>query len=208
MKDIKFSNCGKHLVVADWDSDFPEILSLEERSEYRQAKDWMTNEEKQNHSFEQTLLPTKPAGGFRTEGALVTTLGDAALISTATLKRDGNQLTVSVLREDGGQDKVSLLDVPNWSCLKDSRFSVGFPNTAEDNVDVVFNAVAQPWYEYPREREKKPEKSSGQGKKALPILVSKDARAIRVPSSFSTSQLMPRTATRRLLSEEESGGSS
>ena len=167
----------------------------------------MTKEEKQNQSSEQTLLPTKSAGGFLTEGALVTTSGDTALVSTATIKRDENQLIMRVFKEDRGEDEVSLLDVPNWSCLKDSRFSVGFPKTAEDKVDIVFNAVAQPWYEYPREREQKPERSSEQGKEALPILVSKDMRAIRAPSSSSTSQLMPWTATRRLLSEEDSGGS-
>ncbi|KAF4637865.1 hypothetical protein G7Y89_g220 [Cudoniella acicularis] len=192
MKDIRFSTCGKHLVIADWDSDFPEILSLEEHGEYRQAKDWMANEEKQNQSSEQTLLPTKPAGGsFHTEGTLVTTSGDVALVSTATLKRNRNQLTMGVLMENGGEDEVSLLDVPNWSCLKDSRFSVSLPKTAEDKVDIVFNAVAQPWYDYPREREQKPERSSDQGKEALPILVSKDTRAIRLASDHVTSRKVP-----------------
>ena len=167
----------------------------------------MATKEKQNQSAEQTLLPTKPTGGFRTEGALVITSGDTALVSTANLKRDENHLTMSVLRENGCEDEVSLLDVPNWSCLKDAKFSVGFPKTAEDKIDIVFNAVAQPWYHYPQEREQKPEGSSDQGKEALPILVSKDTRAIRIPSSSSTSQLIPWTATRRLLSEEESGGS-
>jgi hypothetical protein len=139
-----------------------------------QAKDWMANEEKQNKSSEKMLLPAKPAGGFCTGGALATTSGDAALISTAILKRDGNQLIMSAFREDEGENEVSLLDVPNWSSLKDSKFSVGFPDTAEDKVDIVFNAVAQPWYDYPRERDQEPERSSDKGKQALPILVSKD----------------------------------
>ena len=209
LKDIKFSTCGKYLVVADCDSRFPEILSLEQHREYRQAKDHETQEGngKKTQSFEQTMLSTNSAGRPRTERVLTTISRDAALVSTAVLKLDGNQLTTSVLAKDEGEDEVSLLDLPNWSGLEDSRLFVALSKNEDDKVDNVFKAIAQPWYDYPMERGQRLEGGRNQGKRALPILVSKDTRAIRIPTSSSVSQIIPGTVVQRLLDNEESSGS-
>jgi hypothetical protein len=156
IKHIRFSSDGNHLIVTDFESDFPEVYPLDEVCSLaytaKNANVEVDFDSAEDHIIEGKVVGPPSSKISSTERSLVVGPGRMSDGFTSLVQED-HQLMIQIPAQHtaGAQSQeIPLLDIPSNLGLENSAISVTLPRTIDDTIDVVFNAVSEPWYDFPR----------------------------------------------------------
>jgi hypothetical protein len=149
VKSLGFSKSGGNLVVAFFDNEFPDVISLEHQYIFQNAsKAYSTGAQSTRKgkekslvqdSFDETSLAKCPIG-ILTE----TSLSD----TTARIVHNEDSIVLDLKSPAGVKTGVELLTLPQWQHLSDASASVICPQTKQEKIGIVLSAAADPLFDY------------------------------------------------------------
>ncbi|TVY75989.1 hypothetical protein LSUE1_G005943 [Lachnellula suecica] len=175
-KSLSFSKSGEELVVLEFGSEMPTVISLKQFRVYQMRKyqsivnDSSSAEKLSKDTGFGRSLQESPLAVLNTPTMEIAPYGGFQALKG--IYRNANSLKLNLSQREGISTEVELLNLPKWGPLNDATASVVGPQTRDDKVNIVFGATAKPWYTVlDRELE---------GDAYLPLFVQKDQRVVRV----------------------------
>ncbi|CZR57679.1 uncharacterized protein PAC_07568 [Phialocephala subalpina] len=161
IKRISFSRSGEELVITDFESDFPEVISLKSQGMFQALQETDSKSEKSPSS---TVLST------RSPGVLTETNGSISGETLIQVLQTEDSISLNYQSYEGTTTDLKLLSLPHWKHLSDYNATVINPQTREEKITIILGVAADPFYEL--------SDNAREQRSLLPLHVQKDQRAL------------------------------